>query len=92
MPNKDFVVVFAIVLALAVSFQPVVRGDASPSTPPTIGAMSPSVAATPLVVPLAPESDDHLTSRLESVSDAAVLGFTGAALLLVAAGVRRRAC
>jgi hypothetical protein len=45
------------------------------------------------VVPIATVAEDSaIASVFESVSDAAVLGVTGAALFALAAGVRRRAC
>lgn len=79
-------------MAGAVSYQLVHPTEASPAAVELVEAAIPGVAfksVAPLIV--ATDAVDQL-SMFDAVSDAAVLGATGAALLVIAAGVRRRAC
>jgi hypothetical protein len=93
MQKRNVVVGRALFLAFVASFQLVVFTESRPTTVESVETVTPTVGITAAVVPIASVSDDSaITSIFESVSDAAVLGVTGAALLALAAGVRRRAC
>ena len=92
MQEKCLAVGAALVLAFTVSSQSVLLTGASPATVDAIESGPPSVGLAAAVVPLAPAAEDDAVAAIcESVSDATVLGITGAALLFVAAGVRRNA-
>jgi hypothetical protein len=93
MQKSNVVVGLAMVLAFAVSHQLVVFTEVRPTTVESVETITPTVGITAAVVPIAPVSDDStLATVSESVSDAAMLGVTGATLFALAAGVRRRAC
>jgi hypothetical protein len=93
MQKRNVVVGLAMILAFAVSYQLVVFTETRPTTEESVETVTPSVGITAAVVPIATVADDSaIASVFESVSDAAVLGVTGAALFALAAGVRRRAC
>jgi hypothetical protein len=92
MQKRNVVVGRALFLAFVASFPLVVFTESRPTTVESVETVTPTVGITAAVVPIAVSDDSAITSIFESVSDAAVLGVTGAALLALAAGVRRRAC
>lgn len=93
MRKRHLIVGVFMVVASAVSYELVHPTEASPASVELIEAATAGVAFKTAVVPLVMTSDSSdLVSVFESVSDAAVLGATGAVLLVIAAGVRRRAC
>jgi hypothetical protein len=93
MQKTSAVVVLALLcVVLVMSYQSVTFIEASTTTA-TLDGRGTGVGLSAAVVPSAPSAPaEDAASVFTSVSDAAVLGFTGAALWLVAAGVRRHAC
>ena len=89
MQKTSAVVGLALVAVLAASYQFVIFTEARTTSAATLEEGAPSVGVSAAVVPLVPPaSSDVVASMFESVSDAAVLGLTGAVLWLAAAGVR----
>ncbi len=96
MRKRHLVVFVFLVVASVVSYELVLPTEANPAAVELVEVATPGVAFKAAVVPLVMTSDSAeravFDSISDSISDAVVLGATGAVLLVVAAGVRRRVC
>jgi len=92
MRKRHLVVGVFLVMAGVVVYQLRQPTEASPAAVELV-EVTPVIAFKAAVVPLVMTSESSdVVSVCDSISDAAVLGATGATLLVIAAGVRRRAC
>jgi len=92
MRKRHLVVGVFLVMAGVVVYQLRQPTEASPAAVELV-EVTPGIAFKAAVVPLVMTSESSdVVSVFDSISDAAVLGATGATLLVIAAGVRRRAC
>jgi hypothetical protein len=92
MRKRHLVVGVFLVMAGFVVYQLRQPTEASPAAVELV-EVTPGIAFKAAVVPLVMTSESSdVVSVFDSISDAAVLGATGATLLVIAAGVRRRAC
>lgn len=92
MRKRHLIVGVFVVMASVVLYELIRPTEASPAAVELV-EVTPGIAFKAAVVPpvMASEPSD-VVSVFDSISDAAVLGATGATLLIIAAGVRRRAC
>ena len=92
MRKRHLVVGAFLVVASVVLYELIQPTEASPAAVELV-EVTPGVAFKTAVVPLVMTAErSDVVSVVDSISDAAVLGATGATLLIIAAGVRRRAC
>ena len=92
MRKRHLVVGVFLLMAGVVVYQLRQPTEASPAAVELV-EVTPGIAFKAAVVPLVMTSESSdVVSVFDSISDAAVLGATGATLLVIAAGVRRRAC
>ncbi len=92
MRKRHLVVFVFLVVVSVVSYELVLPTEANPAAVELVEVAPPGVAFKAAVIPLVVTSDSSERAVFDSISDAVVLGATGAVLLVVAAGVRRRVC